>query len=58
MNDQWLTHCREEGRFLPSEGYLVKDRTAERQHKFSLSKSVTVVSVCFNDSLYVSVLYI
>ena len=40
VNDQWLDHCREEGRFLPPEAYLVKDRTAERQHKFSLSKLV------------------
>ncbi|CAI8015866.1 hypothetical protein GBAR_LOCUS9800, partial [Geodia barretti] len=38
INDQWLDHCREEGRFLAPEAYPVKDRTGEKQHKFSLSK--------------------
>jgi hypothetical protein len=40
VNDQWLGACGMEGRFVATETYLVKDRTAERQHKFSLSKSL------------------
>ena len=40
MSDSWLEHCAQSKRFLPAEPFLVKDRAAERQHKFSLSKCV------------------
>jgi len=39
VSDSWLDRCGAQRKFLPAEPFLVKDRSAERQHKFSLSRS-------------------
>jgi len=38
VSDSWLDRCGAQRKFLPAEPFLVKDRSAERQHKFSLSR--------------------
>lgn len=40
VSTKWLDECRTEGKFISADGYLLRDRAAERQHNFSLSKSI------------------
>ena len=38
VSDSWLDACGKAGQFLPAKAYLVKDKSAERQHMFALAK--------------------
>ena len=38
VSDSWLDQCAKAGRFIPAKGYLIKDKSAERLHRFSLAK--------------------
>ena len=38
VNDSWLDHCSDHRKFLPAEPFMVKDKNAEKQHKFLLSR--------------------
>ncbi|KAL5456890.1 hypothetical protein EMCRGX_G034116 [Ephydatia muelleri] len=40
VSSRWLDQCQVHGAFLPADGFLLKDRTAERQHNFSLQRSL------------------
>ena len=41
VQTKWLDECRAQGEFVPADGFLLRDRVAERQHNFTLSKSIT-----------------
>ena len=38
VNDSWLDHCSDHRKFLPAEPFMVKDKNAEKQNKFLLSR--------------------
>ena len=40
VSTKWLDESRAHGGFVSADKYLLKDRGAERQHNFSLSKSI------------------
>ena len=40
VSTKWLDESRAHGGFVSADGYLLRDRVAERQHNFSLGKSI------------------
>ena len=55
VSHHWLALCHSQGRFLPTHSYLIKDRTAERQHKFSLSRLCFQPFLFLTDALFLQV---
>lgn len=40
ISTNWLNKCEAEGRFMPCETFVIKDKTNERMYKFTLKESI------------------